>query len=43
MVGGSPINWAILKIGQQHTAKAISYNGVASYGALAIGEPLGVI
>lgn len=43
MVGGSPINWAILKIGQQHTAKAISYNGVASYGALAIGAPLGVI
>ena len=43
MVGGSPINWVILKIGQQHTAKAISYNGVASYGALAIGAPLGVI
>ena len=43
MVGGSPINWAILKIGQEHTAKAISYNGVASYGALAIGAPLGVI
>lgn len=26
LVGTSPINWAILKLGRQHTAKAISYN-----------------
>ena len=42
MVGASPINWAILKLGKEHTAKAISFNGVASYGGLALGAPLGV-
>ncbi|MGO4875671.1 MFS transporter [Pedobacter psychrotolerans] len=43
LVGTSPINWAILKLGRQHTAKAISYNGIGNYGALAAGAPLGVI
>lgn len=43
LVGASPINWAIFKVGGQHTAKAISYNGIGNYGALAAGAPLGVI
>ncbi|MFC3559955.1 MFS transporter [Pedobacter jamesrossensis] len=43
LVGASPINWAIFKVGSQHTAKAISYNGIGNYGALAAGAPLGVI
>lgn len=43
MVGASPINWAILSVGGEHTATCISYNGVASYGGLAIGAPLGVL
>lgn len=43
MVGASPINWAILKFGKNHTAKAISFNGVASYGGLALAAPLGVV
>lgn len=43
MVGASPINWAILVLGEQNTAKIISYNGVASYGALALGAFSGVI
>ncbi|QES89268.1 MFS transporter [Rhizosphaericola mali] len=43
MVGASPINWAMLVVGKEHTATAISYNGIASYGALAVGAPLGVI
>lgn len=43
MVGDSPINWAILVLGEQNTAKIISYNGVASYGALALGAFSGVI
>ncbi|WP_443946858.1 MFS transporter [Pedobacter sp. AW1-32] len=43
LVGASPINWAIFKVGTQHTAKAISYNGIGNYGALAAGAPLGVI
>jgi len=43
LVGASPINWAILATGEEHTARAISFNGIASYGALAIGAPCGVI
>lgn len=43
MVGASPINWAIMAVGEKHTAKIISYNGVACYGALAIGASLGII
>jgi MFS family permease len=43
LVGSSPINWAIFAVGDQHTAKAISFNGIASYGALAAGAPIGVI
>jgi len=42
LVGASPINWAIFKVGSTHTAKAISYNGIGNYGALAAGAPLGV-
>lgn len=43
MLGASPINWAILVVGDEHTGKTISYNGIASYGGLAIGASLGVI
>jgi len=43
LIGASPINWAIFAVGNKHTAKAISFNGIASYGALAAGAPLGVI
>ena len=43
LVGASPINWAIMAVGEKHTAKIISYNGVACYGALAIGASLGII
>jgi MFS family permease len=35
--------WGITSAGPQHTAKVISYNGVATYGGLALGAPLGVI
>lgn len=42
MIGASPINWAIMTFGEKHTAKIISYNGVACYGALALGASLGV-
>ena len=42
MIGASPINWAMLAVGDQHTGTAISFNGVASYGGLALGAPLGV-
>jgi MFS family permease len=35
--------WGISSAGSQHTAKVISFNGVATYGGLALGAPLGVI
>ena len=35
--------WAITSAGSEHTAKVISYNGIATYGAMAMGAPLGVV
>lgn len=35
--------WGITSAGQESTAKVISYNGISTYGAMAIGAPLGVI
>ncbi len=35
--------WGITSAGQRHTARVISFNGIATYGALALGAPLGVV
>ena len=35
--------WGISKAGPQHTARVISFNGVATYSGLALGAPLGVV
>lgn len=35
--------WGIASAGPEYTAKVISYNGVSTYGALALGAPLGVV
>lgn len=35
--------WGITAVGQDHTARVISFNGIATYGALALGAPLGVV
>jgi MFS family permease len=43
LIGASPITWAINAAGEHNTAKAISFNGIASYGALAAGAPVGII
>ncbi|MGA9985937.1 MAG: MFS transporter [Acidobacteriaceae bacterium] len=34
--------WGIGRVGQEHTARVISWSGICSYGGLAIGAPLGV-
>ena len=35
--------WGIASAGPEYTAKVISFNGVSTYGALALGAPLGVV
>ncbi|MHB8209184.1 MFS transporter [Mucilaginibacter sp.] len=43
LIGASPVNWAIMAVGDKYTGKSISYNGIASYGALAAGAPIGIL
>ncbi|RMQ99513.1 Major facilitator superfamily transporter [Pseudomonas savastanoi pv. glycinea] len=43
LIGVGSISWCIGKVGPEHTARAISWNGIASYGAIAIGAPLGYL
>jgi MFS family permease len=42
MTSTGSIVWGILTVGSEHTAIVISWNGICTYGALAIGAPLGV-
>jgi MFS family permease len=41
-IGTGVILWGIRQVGAAHTGKIISWNGICSYGGLAIGAPLGV-
>jgi len=35
--------WGVAKVGSLHIGRVISWNGIVTYGAMAIGAPLGVI
>lgn len=35
--------WGISAVGSENTARVIAYNGICTYGAMAIGAPLGVL
>ncbi len=35
--------WGISAVGPEHTARVIGFNGICTYGAIALGAPLGVI
>ncbi|UVJ45892.1 MFS transporter [Pseudomonas sp. LS1212] len=43
LIGVGTNSWGIGQLGAEHTARMISWNGIASYGAIAMGAPLGVV
>lgn len=43
LIGVGTISWCMGQVGVEHTARSISWNGIAAYGAIAIGAPLGVL
>ncbi|UVM19574.1 MFS transporter [Pseudomonas wadenswilerensis] len=43
LIGVGTLSWGIGAVGAEQTARVISWNGIASYGAIAIGAPLGVM
>lgn len=43
LIGVGTISWCMGQVGAEHTARSISWNGIAAYGAIAIGAPLGVL
>ncbi|BAK77344.1 major facilitator superfamily transporter [Pseudogulbenkiania sp. NH8B] len=43
LVTTGTITWGIARAGSAHTGKVISWNGMTSYGGMAIGAPLGVV
>jgi MFS family permease len=42
LIGTGAIAWAIGRVGPEKTARIIAWNGVSTYGALAVGAPAGV-
>lgn len=43
LIGTGAIIWCIGRVSAKHTAKIISWNGIATYSALAIGAPTGAL
>jgi MFS family permease len=43
LLGVSTMSWGINQVGVEYTARVISWNGIAAYGAIAIGAPVGVL
>jgi MFS family permease len=43
MAGTGTIMWGIGRIGEEETARVISWNGVATYTGLAVGAPMGAL
>ncbi|CRM19667.1 major facilitator superfamily transporter [Pseudomonas sp. 31 R 17] len=43
LIGVGTISWCMGAVGTEHTGRSISWNGIASYGAIAISAPLGVV
>ncbi len=43
LIGISGISWGIARLGPDSAARIISWNGVAAYGGVGIGAPLGVL
>lgn len=41
LIGISAISWGLNTLGAEHTPRIISWNGVAAYGGVGIGAPLG--
>ncbi|HEY0294282.1 MAG TPA: MFS transporter [Bordetella sp.] len=42
LVATSGMTWGLGRVGPQHTARVISWNGVSTYSGLALGAPIGV-
>jgi MFS family permease len=42
LVGTGAIAWAIGRVGPEKTARIIAWNGVSTYGGMAVGAPIGV-
>ncbi|MBF6623410.1 MAG: MFS transporter [Pseudomonas stutzeri] len=43
LIGISAISWGIARLGSHSTARMISWNGIAAYGGVGIGAPIGVL